>query len=283
MKSIYLHIGFPKTGTTFLQKEVFLKCTDHGYSYLNKDFGNVDYFNVFKKKNRGKIILLLNKTNQLLISDETYILSTIGESVKFKDFKGYLELFDLVNYLKEKNINLKLFLNTRNQADLLCSLYVQLQRGHLPKKYDFFDFIKHFNPNNSVHKLLCFKDIEKELLKYLDNDNIFIDSYEAFKLKPNKFIKHLLSNLSLPEDLINKINLSKQINSRSISKKAKINHPLTLRFILYRLKNKLFGSDFSFGIGTKIKPFLDLIVFKKPQITVLKNEDIKMINNWYGD
>ena len=119
------------------------------------------------------------------------------------------------------------------------------------------------------------------ILKHLEINDYFIDSYETLKNKPDTFIKNLLINLSLPQDLSRKINLSKQINSRSISEKAKISHPLTLRFILYRFKNKLFGTDFSFGIGTKIKPFLDLIVLKKSRVSFFKNEDIKMINNWY--
>ena len=125
---IYIHIGFPKTASTLIQKHYFPKL--HNVNYLSKEndfnlnklfkimfFYPIDKFNLEKKKIESivsKIKFHKHKSN--IISDESFTdLSTSDEKnplnliKKFKNCfpKNKYSLFFFSSYKKSSRFNFK--------------------------------------------------------------------------------------------------------------------------------------------------------------------------------
>ena len=98
-----LHIGYHKTGTTFLQQKIFTKLDNYiGKNYSDKYYSGADDLS----KNEEKIFNL---------DEKIYFYSN--------------ELFskwhhqNIINYLKIKNKKMDILITLRNQTDLIYSRF----------------------------------------------------------------------------------------------------------------------------------------------------------------
>lgn len=180
MKKIYLHIGLQKTGSTFLQKEVFTKV---------RNTEIIDY-----KKNP----ILKSKKKKIIISDET--LS--GDLLKLNNKKKILSF---------KSKNTKIILVLRNQKDYLFSAYnYMVSKGveyrtfnswlkknrnkSLLKKLSYVDLIKfcwlHFGKKNTL--VLFYEDLEENKIFFLNQISKFFK--EKIKKVQNKKVNYSIKN-----------------------------------------------------------------------------------------
>ena len=110
---LYIHIGLPKTGTTFLQREILQKLDAEYITYLGKA----------KSVNLQDIII--NSSQKYLISSE----HIFGNPFTCKRGEWRLELFRNMNEFCTEQKNIRFIVSIRSQVDLILSFY----REHISK------------------------------------------------------------------------------------------------------------------------------------------------------
>jgi hypothetical protein len=183
MKSLILHLGLPKTGTTFLQKQCFPKVRN--CAYLGKSYANgndrvrdklVDLLECDEKKfNESKDAFLssINSIDEerLLISDEMMIVDT-GKATWQKKIERLSRLFE------NNDVKLEcIFLLFRDPLQASYSFYVETYNLHKHKYPEYEDFV--LNSNQS--KIYNFSELVKVMKGRFNQKNIKIISYESLK------------------------------------------------------------------------------------------------------
>lgn len=120
-KEIYIHIGMPRTATTFFQQKVFpflpeFETVGLDQSHYSESFNKLQFSDdslydpseILKQKEKWK-------KNKILISNENFI----GQSTHFNHINRSI----IANRLKEAFPEAKILLVLRNQIDLLASIY----------------------------------------------------------------------------------------------------------------------------------------------------------------
>ncbi len=121
-KKIVIHIGYAKTGTTFLQRQIFQKIDSY---IVMEHFDALEFFNP-----------IINYDSS--IYDEELVLKEYNEFIKRKDFKNKVGLIIsnerlelegvdvglIANRLKNLFPNAKILITIREQLDLLLSWYL---------------------------------------------------------------------------------------------------------------------------------------------------------------
>jgi len=232
---VFFHIGYPRTGTTFLQANIFpfhsqinyLGPKHHFYGdqpevkvYLKNDLLK-KITNSFKSKNIYELktsevveemqkIIDINQFDQKkinLISTEKYL--TYG-------FKSYKEIYLIKKYLSAKveNLDFQIFYLIRNQYDIIFS---QFHHGNflLKKQLGIDEFEKLiFSLNNiaQTKKEVCeffelydYYKIYNELKEIFGEKNIKILEYENFKEDPQDFFSRLSKILKIENSEINNL------------------------------------------------------------------------------
>lgn len=173
MREIYIHVGYPKCASTFLQQEVFPKLdgVNFLYKYMNNKY-KIDHvlWASFGKLEEGKN----------LISSE--LLS--GNQLIYHKYCSGLEMLDR---LKRLYPNAKIILIERNKEDWLKSLYQQHRADggtaiHFNGYQDWYD-------NHLDHNILHFDEYRKKL--YNTFDDVCFIKFEDFKKNNEKYIKKI--------------------------------------------------------------------------------------------
>ena len=220
MRKIYFHIGYPRSGSTYIQKNYF-SSQKKKINFISRKFnyGNEDYFfyqTLYKivKFNKKKFSKNLKKICQdfkkikldpkkiNIISEELVLCQSV-----WNNNNVYRTLERLIIILKKSRMSPKFIIVIRNQEDLLLSYY----------KYFFsnYFFIKRINFHKMIRK--------KEYLKQFDFFNLAI----FFKKKKIQF------NFFLFEDLVE--------NEKKFEKNL-------YRYLGIKKNNKKFFKDKSYKI-----------------------------------
>ena len=142
----YFHLGYPKTGTKFLQQRIFSKISE--VSYLGKDFNDnlenifIDIIslseNDFKLKKK-KIIELINvelskyDNKKFLISDERFITSLyLNNKEKFIGNDIYRSISRIYEIFSELG-KVKFLIVIRKHSEILESFFYQITLGSFLK------------------------------------------------------------------------------------------------------------------------------------------------------
>ena len=225
---IYIHVGFPKTATTFLQRDLFHKLP--GIVYLGRDYARKQSYHpdikniirdlcqleeimfdvrAYRKAFSPLIENAATEGKNLLMSDERLTLSNIftGRHVIAKRLR---ELFN--------DQNVRIIFTIRNQIAASVSLYIYVN-AILPFPVWINNKIREqdlFKPN-PLHTFLYY-----EVIKYYEDlfgkENIRILLQEDLKENKNNFLEQLkdvfdIGNKDLPVSL----NLSAVQNPKQTS------------------------------------------------------------------
>jgi len=225
MRKIFLHIGYPKTATTFLQSQIFPEIEN--IRYLGRYDGlenNLNHLNIlvellghisdhsfearlpeigYNLKNE-EVSKYGNVDDQipLLISEEVILFRTIqpmhlpwldkmltvSPETVFKRLKIWAE---------RENIDLHIILTIRNQADLIHSLYAE--------KYYYYNQFEHLNSfdkylNVGLSKKhygdyglinLEFDRVLKFFSNFFDKSKLILLKYDQLKDEPELFFSTL--------------------------------------------------------------------------------------------
>jgi hypothetical protein len=200
MEKLFLHLGLPKTGTTFLQKNVFPNL--EGITYLDH-LKNPEILGLYGKIGEENIsdaeceqiceeLLPKNAAGPFLISREQFSCSPINIRKK-----SWLDLFRDLKRIFSGNFKVCPVVTLREQSDHLISLYKQcLLMGDYR---DFADFIKekenHSLGNLPLTEWYKYSNTLDELSGLYGKKNLDIEIYNDLREDPKSFIDSLADSM----------------------------------------------------------------------------------------
>lgn len=265
--NILIHIGYHKTGSTWLQKELFtsennvfepLSTKSSGQSSLTKFFitSNDGYLlspYEFNSDTIRKEINSILKLKNNLFKTQIPVLSS--ERLSGNPHSGGFDSKIILSRIKNIFPKAKIFIVIREQKSYILSNYFQyIDKGgmlsikkYLNQKYDAK--IPFFSPYHLDYFLLV-----KEYIKQFGKENVLVLPYEMFNTKPSLFITFLTNFIN------KKININKEIFLRFWNKRNYYFIRYHLRFLnIFRPKtsvstcsiigNKYFGLFITFLIN----------------------------------
>lgn len=197
MTTLYLHIGTPKTGTSYIQD--FLKknrrmIKKQGYIYPN--FGTI--FTKIKREKNGHFLIIKDEQFEKLYQDAIKMIEKFSH--RFKNIIISEEgcwnidrnISRFVNDMRQKNIQVKIVVYLRRQDLFLQSIWAQKIKEGLNKDFDKY---LESNPNKlDYYKQCCvLRDIVGE-------GNIIIRVYEKQQFECNDLVKDFLKTVGLSYD-----------------------------------------------------------------------------------
>jgi hypothetical protein len=200
--SILIHIGYPKTATTWFQLRFFPKIEN------------------FKIANRDDIINLIIRPNALSFNPKltrTYFLNAYGSSIilSLEGFIGTTHNFGMNGYLISEHARriyatfpeAKIILFIREQHEIIASSYYQYIVGG--GTYSLKRYLQHkfFEDLNGL-SLFSFSFFEYDLIinyyqSLYQKEQIFVFLYEDFKSNNRNFLENFCQTFGLIIDLTN--------------------------------------------------------------------------------
>ncbi|OGU60068.1 MAG: hypothetical protein A2X64_07690 [Ignavibacteria bacterium GWF2_33_9] len=246
-KNIILHVGLPKTGTTFIQERVFPFLED---TYLL--FGGIHLKGTPFEKYGIKVWKnSIHSLNPSVYTKEIETAKNWTHSLKEKNFILSAEGINGID-CSDKSIeriklfgdllgeNAKVFLVVRKQDFWLQSMYNQ---QIIKDKIKLFVKINQYvgwksssyNTNGEINVYdLDWKKIALAYYKYFGKDNVLVMPYEFFKENPEEFLKRFFEFSGIKPFYLE--------NYEYINKKAKEIQRITLLHFYYKflslIKNK---------------------------------------------
>ena len=267
---IYLHVGIHRTGSTFLQKNIFPQLSLENSSFIYNPISiikilNEEYIKPMTKF-QDEIIKIkqkyLNEKNlKILISDENLIPDNFF-------YKNELELFlplkDL-NKIFDKPI---ILIFIRERASLIKSIYSQHFKMGRYKSFDEFLYGLE-EPNIDINKI-NFSSISKTFSKDVPY-HIWIFKFEKFHKNIKRIIKLLDLKCSIDTQSFSKFK-NKSISNLTIKRTLRINK--IFKFSVIEKKIKRISNEFIFEDVDKLK----LGDFKKSNYNIIIFLILKVFN-----
>lgn len=232
MAKILIHVGFPKTATTTLQKVIFNKLHENGaINYLGRNSNSLNE-NISKKIRESWLGIQNNKINleKYLRDDKLNVYS--DEEFLFPEY--YLQK----KYKSKVNINIFKYLNRcflgheiefvfviRNQPEILYSQYVQFYRFFIDSKTDNTIDSHFFNEsryNSSKFKNQDYNCFFNDVKKIVQPNKIHIIPYESLLLRNIEFIDFWINVLNIKTNSHKEI-IKEGFKSNNINSKKKSN------------------------------------------------------------
>lgn len=255
MMKIYIHLGPPKTASTFMQKEILPII--NGVYYLGKMVdkkNNQLFLKLFdyvmgtnqskrlysgkNKKNLEKLQLDIKNTflemdEKILISSEDFLTNFSSSYFEIWLFKysifrklNFIKSFKLdkinrlINFFKEINIDIKFLLIDRKSKEKIIGMYeTQFDRmKHLDKKFNLNKYLRSYLKETNVIERYFFNQvIDIDTKNYIKKNNMEVDiiSYELLKKNKYLFINKILNFLELKE--LNKKEIDTSFNFEKVN------------------------------------------------------------------
>ncbi len=297
MKLIY-HFGYPRTGTTLLQKTLFPLHSEINYlgpkSYDEKyevliDQKTIDDLESFYIQSESKQDIDLNNIEKFvninLFSTKKVNIFSSEKYLFYQRYQRYGGLLVLMNFLKQhfKDFKLGIFYTVRNQYELIESIYNH-SYGFLKKFLNcknFEDLIAKIDSqkdieDNNLHNFLKAYDFnytyEKIKSKFKESE-IKIFKFEDLDNNQEKYLLQLSSFLQVnPEEVLSLCGKQK-VNPSKIIKKKKI---LQSEFQRVISNNNLY-KKIKFLIPKKLKNKINSFLYIKKETNLEQEKKMRKI------
>ncbi len=259
----FIHIGFPKSASTFMQKKVFSNNNNINFikdnSFYKYILAHPQISNYSRKKFLNEYIKkYFSKDKINILSAEMFVMPNdcLLTHHKDNDWKKYLDNRKVMNNLKDLPLDFEIIMIIRNQRSWLISWYQE--RIKRLETRDFNNWLTSKDSKKTLEVVNYNKTI-KLWRKFFKNKKISIIPFEVLKKDPDKFIKEISKILKINLK-INDVSIVKSsISKRGIILKRRMN-------VLGGIIVSLFGkSSFPFTIFWKINKklmSLDFLISK---------------------
>jgi len=254
---IYVHLGFPKTATTHLQKEIFHKIDK--VSYLGKNYKGknrifdqmhnfIECRKNFTSHELNKLIHNIKnrkKKYPILISEENWMCAFNRNKNQFEIISQERKLKNLKFLLDKINEEYKIIIVKRDIKKSIMSFYstanylISKCFGH---KYISFNFFLNQILSGKLEKKkysLVFNTFNIKLInKYFSKEKINILQYDLLKNNYSIFLKKFffLMNIKIQNDLINKKNFVTRKSAKKNEKYVIYYPKIYTKILIYFLK-----------------------------------------------
>lgn len=188
-----IHIGYPKTASTWLQDEYFPKVKNYhfvSWREVNNQLVFSDSLN-FDPEEIKKHFIDKMKCSKLLLSSE-HLTTAIN-------FGWHFGNYSIANAYKIKAVypNAKIVIFIRKQQSLICSAYLQYVKNG--GTYSFKKWA--YSGKNFSFKHLLFTPLVELYDSLFGVENVFVYLYEDFQNSPILFLERFNNDLEIEIDL----------------------------------------------------------------------------------
>ena len=285
MKQLFLHIGYPRTGSKTLQFSLFKKHPDINYlgRFPNRKISHFPFLEkIFlyddENYNKEKVDILKefnelefnwSKTN--IISDEFFILRDILHNQKVLK----KSIFRLNEICKINSISLKVFLNIRNQEEIIKSLYfATYQTSFSSDAKTLLEYLKGNINDKYLENFINYFDYQEKfslISRIIGKENTTIFLYENLRDSSEDYYETLSKYLNIDKKLT--LRITKDVHHHKMDYFLKMDPQFSTKSEIFinRLKILRLNEIFSKDIFLKISKFI-IKIFEKNSKT---DEEIK--------
>ena len=176
------HIGYPRTGTTFLKKSIFKQCKDEIFYTKSK----VPQFYKWNPSCKNDLYKNIKKS---FLGDKVFLDSE-------EEFSGdmYEDNYQFPKYIKSINPNAKIILTVRSQFSIIPSIYsLYIKKGG---RLSFNQYLKVLITNN---KFNYFK-LYKSYLDYFPQKQVLLLFFEHLKYERKTYIERILKFINVKKN-----------------------------------------------------------------------------------
>ena len=315
-QKIYIHIGYPKTGTTTLQKHFYPHIADVNYlgiysnrrddSLFGLDFiqniffeseKNIDFdeMSMFAKNavDQSKVAVFSHEELLSLCLKKTFLnnFNSIGKDIVLPKPKDVA--LKLRKSFPEDDFDVHIICTIRKQDEMLTSLYAQsyVHYYSLDKEVDTFKkFFSIFTSQHQAHPFKNALDYDAVISGYEEffgSENVNVLVFEELAQNPKVFYTKLCNVLGVSTEKYAKIALKKVENKRSTTESYKKAKKLSLFDILIRFKVKYLSSvRFSFIPKSFVHFLKNTTVSSNNKVSktiFLEDFEVEMVLNEYSE
>src|SRR5690625_178961 len=198
MRTIYLHVGYHKTATTFMQGSIFPNLKH--VNFIHPDYIMGDLRKLRLGRLTGYQIDLIRDEFDSFENDLPLLISYEGLSGspfaprKVKKQSGILK--DLRRVFPADQYDVHIIAGLREQVDLITSLYVQrTSQGGVMGAGEYIEYARNHGVLESFHDQNYLKEIEDTF----GRDHMYIMIFEEFKKAPAEELQKLLDYRGEPK------------------------------------------------------------------------------------
>ena len=231
MKDLFIHVGYPKTATTTLQKTVFSSHSEIDYlnhkvdsllfKYLREDSSLFLSTRLREKIKELETHIKLSEKRVLVISNESFSSTSMqyglirrntgNKLICIPDQYTVIRNLYLMKALLNDYVNVHIIVGIRNQSDFIRSYYAQeYTRFYSKSKYtktfkEFLDFSLK-NQDAFMIKSLNYFEIIKVYKELFGTNNVKVLIFEDLKMNSKEFFTNLAAEI-LKIDLDETLNI----------------------------------------------------------------------------